>query len=752
MDVLKQVVELQEAITFDDPFPFEFFEDIRPLIKRIKPESALLSGEEIGHIRHILELARKLKSYVERRAERYPHLHQLVKQIVALPDLEAEIRQVIDERGRIQDTASPELARLRKALHRLRTRLRQVVVEELQRALEQGYAADARPTLRNGRMVIPIRAEAKRKVQGFIHDTSASGHTVYIEPARALELNNEVRETEIQERREVERILREVTRKIHFHLPAIEQTFYTLGAFDVLYAKAQLSKRLGAVIPSINREGVVSLVEAKNPALMLHFQHQAEVLGRPPQEVVPLSLELGKAYWTLLITGPNAGGKTVAMKTVGLLSLMLSYGIPVPVDPKSDIALFEAIMVDIGDEQSLEEDLSTFSAHVSRLNYMLQHATEQTLQLIDEAGTGTDPEEGAALAQAVLESLTHRKTRTIATTHHGALKVFAFETPGVENGSMQFDPETLRPTYRFIPGVPGSSYAFEIARRVGLPESIIQRAQSLVGRQRTALDELIRKLEERLAVLEKELEEARQQRAQAEQLRKTYEARVRQWEEQKAEMREKALQEIQHMLAEANARIERTIREIKEHRATREATQRIRQALETYQAQVHGEVTRLQQRKSKKASGKTLKVGDHVVVDEGNTIAEILELKGDEAVLGFGTMRMRVKRDRLKKVPRARLKKQQREARATDILPALRASHRIDVRGKRVAEAVQEVTRFLDEAVAADLKQVEILHGKGTGALRKAIWDLLASYPEIASFEEAPPQQGGAGVTVITFK
>ena len=749
-EAMRQVAEVQDALRFDDAIPLEGELDIRSVLHRIQPENAWISGQELRAVWKVLHTARRLRSYFDIRKDKYPHVRKLTHQLAVRAELEQHIERIVDEQGAVRDTASPELQRLRKQMNRLRARLRDVITEELQRAIALGYAAETRPTIRNGRMVIPIRAEAKRKIEGFIHDVSASGQTVYVEPVRALDLNNTVRELELRERREIERLLREATAALREHLDALHRNEEVLGLFDLLQAKARLSNELEAHVPRLNRKGYIHLKEARNPVLLLHHRERAEE-GQTPGEVVPLDMELGQAYWTLVITGPNAGGKTVAMKTVGLLSLMASYGLPVPADETSEIALFDALSVDIGDEQSVQEDLSTFSSHLLHMNYMVRHADRHVLNLIDEAGTGTDPAEGSALAQAILEELTRKEARTIATTHHGALKVFAFETPGVENGSMQFDTHTLRPTYRFIPGVPGSSYAFEIAQRLGLPEALIRRARELVGEQKAAMDELLRTLEERLQALERELQEARRVRAETEAMRKQYEELLARVEEEEEEIRKRALAEAQRLIAEANARIERTIREIREAQAAREATREARKALESFQRSIARKQTRMARRSSRKKTASTtpVAVGDQVMLDEGTAVAEVLEIHGNEAVISRGPLRMRVPLERLRKVSGPRPQQVHVRQVSTETLPLEKARTRLDIRGKRVHEALAEVTRFIDDAVAAGLEQVEILHGKGTGALRTAVQEWLAAHPHVSRFEEALPEEGGAGITRV---
>ncbi|MFQ5572398.1 MAG: endonuclease MutS2, partial [Rhodothermales bacterium] len=769
---LERVAELQEAFRFDDPVPLDDVLDVRDVLRRAAPEDSYVGPDDLRAVLLVAATVRRLKEYVESRREKYPRLVQSVLRITPLPEMERYIAHIVDDDGQMRDDASPELHRLRRLILRRQARLRDTLQSELRKAIGQGHATEEQPTIRNGRMVIPVRAEARRKVQGFVQDTSASGQTVYIEPAACLDLNNEVRELEGEERREVERILRAATAQLRHHAEALHDNLRVLAGFDLLQAKAHFSNRIDAVVPHLNDEGVIQIRAGRNPVLQLHFQHLAEQEGEASRTVVPLDLALGEAYTTLVITGPNAGGKTVAMKTVGLLALMLAYGLPVPVDPASSLSLFDRLFVDIGDEQSIEEDLSTFSSHVANLRRMLQQADARTLILIDEAGTGTDPEEGGALAQAVLERLTQAGARTIATTHHGSLKVFAHQTGGVENGSMEFDQETLSPTYRFRAQVPGSSYAFEIAHRIGLERRVLDRARELVGEPKTTLEDLITTFEARNQALAARLAEAEQTLEQASRDKAEYAQRIGRVRAERDTIRQEALDEAERIVREANARIERTIREIKEAQAEKEATRAARARLDQFKETVEkrrgvvekrrrgrpgrSSKTGREQRRAEEAAttSGTLRVGDQVVLDAGATAAEVLELDGEDAVITIGAMRMRVKRDRLTKVGGAR--KQQVTVRQVrqdpSDLVAVRARTRVDLRGYRVDEALPEVVRLIDEAVATNLHRVEILHGKGSGALRQAIHEYLASSPAVAHFDEAPWNQGGAGVTCVTLR
>ncbi|MFO8098233.1 MAG: endonuclease MutS2 [Salinibacter sp.] len=770
---LTRVEELQAAFQYDDAVPLDNFHDLRGTLRRAAPEEAYVDPEELWAVRLSLITLRRLQGYFEQRRSDYPRLAQAAGRIVPVPDLEEHVLSILNEDATVRDDASPELARLRRQIRAKENELRDTLDAALRNAIRQGYATEEQATLRGGRMVIPVRAEAKRKVEGFVHDTSASGQTVYIEPAACLELNNEVRELKSAEQREVERILREATAHLRSEREAMDANLRAMAQFDLLQAKARLADHLDAVVPKLNEEGRIELYEGRNPVLELHFQSlgaAAETEGRstgeddiPPREVVPLNMVLGEDFRTLVITGPNAGGKTVTMKTVGLFALMLGYGLPLPVAPHSSFPLFDQIMADIGDEQSIEDDLSTFSSHVSNLRHMLAEATDNSLVLIDEAGTGTDPDEGGALAQAVLERLTAAGARTIATTHHGTLKVYAHETEGVENGSMEFDQETLRPTYRYQEGVPGSSYAFEIAERMGLDAELLDRARMLAGEQKTAMENLISTFEERTQRLENELYEAEKKKEQAEAERTRLEEKRRTLEKERESIRQQALEEAERIVDEANARIERTIREIKEAQAASEATQEARAELEDYKEGLDDERAQAEEAAEPEEDAPSeasssphldrrpdapIQEGDQVVLDDGTTALEVQEIDSEEAVVLMGSMHMRVDRDRLTKVGEAEPEPDRTHG-GNQTMAALEASPSIDVRGQRVDEARHNVQDFLDNAIAAGLDTVEILHGKGTGALRSALHEMLAQRSDIQGYRKAPIQEGGAGVTTV---
>ncbi len=489
-----RVEEIRAGLRRSEQVPLSGIRDLWGVLKKAAPAAAMLTPMELADVRSTCRCVRRLKKHFAGKG--YVRINRIAARMDRLGSLEDHLDGILDSSGAVRDEASDELRRLRRRIPIRREALRIRLQRELAQARSRGYAAGGQPTLRGGRMVIPLRAETRNKVAGFVHGTSATGLTVYLEPQACLEMNNQIHLLEAAERREVERVLREATTRVRASSNALEINLRAVGRIDTVHAKAVLAEKMDAVVPKLNVDGIIDLRAARNPALLLCQN----------REVVPLNLELGRDHVTLVITGPNAGGKTVAMKTVGLVVMMAAYGIPVPVLASSSLCLFDILTVEIGDEQSIEHDLSTFSSRVLGLRRMAELANPHTLILIDEIGTGTDPEEGAALAQAMLEALTRAGARTIATTHHGMLKAYAQEGSKVVNGSMEFDVRSLRPTFRFRQGIPGSSYAFRIADCMELPHEIIARARELRGRESARLESLMQLFEERNQDLGRQLE------------------------------------------------------------------------------------------------------------------------------------------------------------------------------------------------------------------------------------------------------
>ena len=761
--------EATELAQAGSPLPIGDVPELAATLARLGPKNALLDAEELYDVASALAAIRRLHDFAHARRETAPGLWTVARRIVVLQALEDRIRRTVDDQGRVRDDASPELARLSREIVRRQGRLRSTLQAALRDAIAQGWATEDQPTIRGGRAVIPVRAEAKRKVQGFVHDVSSTGQTVYIEPASVLDLGNEVRELEIDRDREIRRILKEVSAHVRHHRPDLDASLDALGRLDALGAIARLSAELQAIVPDVGEGGALRLVRARNPVLALHIAREQRELadGEAARAVVPLDLTLGEAVGeeapvtTLVITGPNAGGKSVAMKTVGVLCLMVAHGLPVPAAPGTRVPLLTQVFLDVGDQQSIQDDLSTFTSHLVNVRAMLHDADDRSLCLIDEAGTGTDPAEGGALAESVLKRLASRGALTIATTHVGALKAFAHNTAGVANGSMEFDRATLRPTYRFRAGVPGSSYAFEIAERVGIDRPVLKDARQIVGEGKGRLEDLIAEFEVRTAEAEAARDEAVARLREAERVRDDYDARLERLRADADRRRAEALAEADRILRDANATVENTVREIKEAQAETEETKAARRKLEEAKEAVARRsrtVAKRQQRRQPAPApapsvGGPLAVGDQVRIEGAETVGELVELREREAVVAFGAITSRVKRNRLTKVGGAR--PQRVEVRAPGAqaggrgVPALAAQRRIDLRGQRVDAALSEVQRLVDGGLAAGLPSVEILHGKGTGALRDAIHAQLAARPDITGFSVAAYDQGGDGVTIV---
>ena len=774
---LERAGEMAGLVRAGDAPPAREVDRVEGVLRRVQPKDAAADGDQLLTVARLLETARRLHDFHHRRRETAPALWAIAARIAVLKALEDRITRAVGDDGQVKDDASPELLRITRELASRRGRLRSTVQAALRDAIAQGYATEEQPTIRGGRAVIPVRAEAKRKVAGFVHDVSATGQTVYIEPTAALDLNNEIREIELERGREVQRILLDLSGHVRHHRRDLERTADAVGHLDALAAVGRLAADLDALVPEVGEGGALTLVKARHPVLQLRVadadragaDRQPGERGGVPAAVVPLDLVLGEDAWTLVITGPNAGGKSVAMKTVGLLSLMAAHGLPVPADPGTRIPLFSHVFVDLGDQQSIQDDLSTFTSHLTNVRKMLEAADDRSLCLIDEAGTGTDPAEGGALAEAVLQRLTKRRALTVVTTHIGALKAFAHDTDGVANGSMEFDRAELEPTYRFRAGVPGSSYAFEIADRVGLDRPVVRDARRLVGEGKSRLEDLIAEFEHRTADAARLAAEADRLRADADRVQRDYQQRLERLRADADHRRAQALAEAEKILADANATVENTVREIKEAEAERERTQLAREKLDEARARVQKRTRKtaaqVQRRQSAQTNGSAgasasgpISVGDHVRLDADGPVGEVLEIDGAEAVLSLGALTSRVKTKRLTKVGgpmktgrvpvRTPGKVRRGESRSTAVSTA---AVRLDLRGARVDEALMEVQRFVDEALVGGVPSVEILHGKGTGALRQAIHEQLAGRPDLAGFAVAPPDRGGDGVTVVSL-
>jgi len=741
---LNRVDEMKKLLESDDPFPIDGMRDIREPLQRAGIENSILGPSDLLPIALTLQAARNIKVFVQKRRDVYLELSALCDSVNINKILEYNITQAIDENGNIKDAASKELRSIRSELVSMYEMLRKQLERILKNVSDQGLAQEEIITTRDGRMVIPVKAEQKHSVPGFIHSSSSSGFTVFIEPAETLSLNNEIRELHFKEVREIEKILRALTMQVREVSSDLLQSLQILQHIDLIYAKAKYSIEIKGNKPFLKEFGSLKIVDARHPILLLRH---------PREKIVPLSIELGNGYSTLLITGPNAGGKSVAMKTVGVLVLMLQCGIHVPASPDSEFPVFQKLFVDIGDDQSIENDLSTFSSHITMLRDILSSADDHSLILIDEIGAGTDPVEGGALAAVILAELTKAGAFTIATTHQVTLKAFVHETNGMENGAMEFDQTTLTPTFHFRFGVPGSSYALEIARRLGVPTSIIAEAERMAGEQKSRLEKLIVDLESRSQSLSKQLSMVEGEKLKYNELVEGYEIKLKGLREEIRLIKSKAIEEAKEIINKANSIIEKSIKEIRLRQAERSSIVESKQEIKLLGNEIHGMEMALNEIEPGAPSfdiGETIQKGATVKLKSNSQVGEVLQPPDANGILqvAFDSLKLRIHVNDVVPIKRPKTQSQSFAPVLLDGGP----KHEIDVRGLYGDEALEAVDKFLDNAVVTGLHQVDIIHGKGTGALRKKITTFLKSDSRIKSHHFGEWNEGGMGVTIVDLK
>ena len=574
---LSCVSELKRMVEEEGDIPLEGIHQVKKAIQKASVEGTILRPKDLVQIASTLAAARTLKGFIAKRKGRFPLIWKVAEPLYSDKVVEFNIGQAIDESGAVRANASKELRSIRKAIADKYDHLKRRLESKLKEVSEFGISQEEIITTREGRMVIPVKAEHKSKVHGLIHSASSSGATVFIEPTETLELNNEIRSLQFQEQREVEKILRALTIQVNESREPLLANMDVLARLDALHAKAKYSIEILGVQPAVESNAPIRLIQARHPVLMVNHGYA---------ETVPLDLELGDSYNTLVISGPNAGGKTVAMKCVGLLVLMVQAGLHIPASDRTTVRIFKKMFVDIGDEQSIENDLSTFSSHLAHLKEIEEQADSESLVLIDEIGSGTDPAEGGAIAASLLEALTSRKAYSIATTHQGSLKVFAYETDGVENGAMEFDQSTLTPTYRFRSRVPGSSYALEMAARLGISDWMMKRSREFLGHQQTKLENLIIALESSVQQSRKELDSLLEEKSKLDELVRQYEAKVASQAKELKEVKRDAILEAKRIVERANAVIERSVREIKEKSADRSTVKAAHEEISKFKKEI----------------------------------------------------------------------------------------------------------------------------------------------------------------------
>ncbi|RMD92524.1 MAG: endonuclease MutS2 [Calditrichaeota bacterium] len=745
---LQEVAELRAILEYEKPFPLNFIADVREDLKKAKVPGNYLEPHSLVQIARTLSTAVQIKSYLVQRQNSYPNLYEHAKRIVDCKEIVNAIAAVIDfDNLEIKDDATPRLKHLRKEIHRLENSIRTVMEKWLRLCSQKGYLQEELITFREGRWVLPVKAEHKSRVKGLVHDYSASGATFFIEPLEAVEHHNEMLRMKAEEREEIKKILKEVTSLIRNESSSIENNVSILAHFDFIHAKAIFARDLNCNLPELNANNVIEIIRGRHPLLQLYKGGE--------EGVTPLDIKIGEGFHTLVITGPNAGGKTVALKTVGLLTLMIQAGIPIPANPDSKMSVFQSIFADIGDYQSIEQDLSTFTSHMQRMNRILNEAGKESLVLIDEIGVGTDPEEGSALAVAILQELTKRGCTTIVTTHLGSLKNFAYQTEGVENGSLEFDIETLQPTYKFRLGIPGSSYAIEIARRMGIPENVLEDAQKLIGREKSQLQELLLDLEKKIYHYKKLIEETDIEKARLEGLVKLYRERYETLKRDQNRLKKEALLESQEILKRANAAVEQAIKEIKEKQAHPKVIKKVKQELSEQRSEIENQLTRVEEQGVEDESGilpEEIQVGQWVYWKKQRIYGMVVSEpdSSGRVMIQSENLKLRVPLSELK-FARPGGKKSSKEsgtvslqiAPKSDVLPE------IDLRGLTVDEAIPAVDKFLDDAFLAGWQQVRIIHGKGTGRLRKGLTKYLNNHPRVKSKKFAGWNEGDIGVTIV---
>lgn len=794
-ELLEQVIEFIRIIQEEEEFPDQYFFDVRPSLKRIRVEGMYLDEQELFDSRRSLETIRDIVRFltrtledeeVEEETSPYPALRRLAGDIIVFPQLITRINNILDKFGKIKDNASNELLRIRRELASTTGSISRSLNAILRNAQSEGYVdKDVTPTMRDGRLVIPVAPGLKRKIKGIVHDESSTGKTVFIEPAEVVEANNRIRELEGEERREIIRILTDFSITVRPQVPAILQSYEFLAEIDFIRAKAQFAIQTNAIKPSLENKQVLDWRTAIHPLLQLS-------LAKHNKKVVPLDIELNHEQRILIISGPNAGGKSVCLKTVGLLQYMVQCGMPVPMHERSHIGIFSNIFIDIGDEQSIEDDLSTYSSHLTNMKIMMKSCNERSLILIDEFGGGTEPQIGGAIAEAVLKRFNEKGTFGVITTHYQNLKHFAEDHEGVVNGAMLYDRHLMQALFQLQIGNPGSSFAVEIARKIGLPEEVIAEASEIVGSEYINADKYLQDIVRDKRYWETKRQNIRKREKQMEETISKYEAEIQELEKSRKDILRKAKEDAERLLQESNARIENTIRTIKEAQAEKEKTRLARQELSEFKETIEDiekadkedkiarKMEKLREKQERKKDKKNkdqsqnttavppsvpkvqpIEIGTSVKLKGQSGIGEVLDINGKNATVMFGMIKTTVKIERLERSDISLSVAQKPIAKSTFVSSEtqdrvyekkLNFKQDIDVRGMRGDEAIQAVTYFIDDAILLGISRVRILHGTGTGILRTLIRKYLATVSGVAHYQDEHVQFGGAGITVVDLK
>ncbi|WP_290536185.1 Smr/MutS family protein [Alistipes sp.] len=775
--------EMRLLLEMERDFPGGDYPDIDFLVAKLRVEGSFLDVEEVMTLHGALSALGGVVSFIRAREERYPALYALTRDIAAFPEIVQRIETILDRFGNVRDNASPALLQIRRAIREREGQAAKRLQAVLASAKGAGIVdADAQISIRDGRAVIPVSASNKRKLNGFIHDESATGKTFYVEPVEVVEINNELRELEYAERREIVRILSEFTDAIRPDTESIAVSGDYLAEIDMLRAKGRWASENGCVKPILSTDDRLVLRNARHPLL----QQTLRAAGR---EIVPLDLQLDRRKHILVISGPNAGGKSVCLKTTGIVQYMFQCGFPVPASENSELPVFRSLFIDIGDEQSIDNDLSTYSSHLLNMKHMLAGASDRTLVLIDEFGSGTEPTIGGAIAEAILEKLLEKGCYGVITTHYANIKYYASNTEGIANGAMQFDVQHIRPLFRLEMGKPGSSFAVEIARKIGLPEEIIRAASEKAGSDHINIERQLREIARDKHYWEQKRDRIRLTDRKVEELEQSYSEQLAGIRAERQEILRRAKQEAQQLIADANRQIENTIRTIREAQAEKELTRLARRELEDFREQqvaraddaerdaaVSREIERIERRRQRRAERKAREgaaapaapapeaekprevvEGSKVRMEGQDMVGIVQSIKGNRAQVAFGQILTTVDRRRLQVVSNSEYREATRPVAPRTVVSAdisarkLRFRDHIDVRGMRAAEALEQVQDFIDDALMVGVSSVSILHGKGTGALKEEIRRYLRSVPEVVSAVDEHADRGGAGITIVTF-
>lgn len=798
---IKQTMEFVSILQGSD-FPDQNFFDVRKSLKRIRIHHSSLDTEELFDLQRSLLTIHDIVTFLRATSDEedtipvYPHLYTLTTDIKTYPQVIRRIDQILDKYGHVKDTASPTLLMIRRELASTAGSISRALHTILRSAKTDGLIDnDVAPTLRDGRLVIPVAPALKRKIRGIVHDESDTGKTVYIEPAEVVEANNKIRELESQERQEIKRILLEFTDSVRPEVDDMLHSYHFLSIIDFIRAKARFAISTESTEPRMSPKQIIDWSLAIHPLLLLKFRQQNALHpDTPPRTVVPLDITLTPRQRLLIISGPNAGGKSVCLKTTGLLQYMFQCGMPVPAAPSSQFGIFRHLFIDIGDEQSLENDLSTYSSHLLNMKNMMKHCDATTLILIDEFGGGTEPQIGGAIAEAMLQVYNRRHSYGVITTHYQNLKHYAQETDGIVNGAMLYDRQGMKPLFQLSIGNPGSSFAIEIARKTGIPDEVIRAASEIVGKEYISSDKYLQDIVRDKKYWEQKRQAIHQHEKQMEQTIQRYEEDINKIHSERKAIIQRAKEEAEQLLRESNAKIEQTIKEIKEAQAEKERTRNIRQDLADFKQEVQQidanladekirrQMEKLIARRKRKEEKKTnpasvqpslsspspatlssssdtpaapLTVGSYVRLKGQDTIGQIKKISGNEAMVVFGNITTNVKTKRL--TP-SEPPKRERNVAATFVslqtqedirTTTLNFREQLDVRGMRGDEAIQALTYFIDDACVARASRVKILHGTGTGILKTLIRQHLATMPPVTDFYEEDIRFGGAGITIV---